>query len=119
MDTDSQHRALVRRLKKPAEAIDKALTPDGIDLTHAAMGIAGESGEVVDLIKKAVVNGHELDNEKVKEEVGDLLFYLQMVGMTCGFTLERAMLDNMAKLTHRYPDGYSDLASTMRRDVDD
>lgn len=49
-------------------------TPDA-DWRNAALGFAGEFGEICDLIKKHEFHGHELDKEKLKLELGDLLFY--------------------------------------------
>ena len=43
------------------------------------LGLAGESGEVVELIKKHLGHGHELDLEKVSKELGDVLWYISAI----------------------------------------
>lgn len=74
-------------------------------LLHAQGGIGGESGEIVDLIKKHVFGGKPLDKAKIREESGDLLWYLQILWDEVGLTLEEVMKANIVKLQTRYPDG--------------
>jgi NTP pyrophosphatase (non-canonical NTP hydrolase) len=85
-------------------------------MVHAAMGIAGEAGEVVDAVKKTWIYGKELDRENVLEECGDLLFYISALLAETGFTIEDAMAHNMEKLAKRYPIGYTDKAAIERAD---
>lgn len=86
------------------------------NLTHAAMGIGGESGEVVDLIKKVFANGRALDKDKLIKEMGDLQFYIQALCNVLGISLMDVIVVNTAKLNARYPDGYSDAASLAKAD---
>lgn len=88
---------------------------------HAATGLAGESGEVLDHTKKHWVYDRELDVEKVVEEMGDTLHYffqmmlkLQEIGVR--ITLKDVMANNVAKLRKRYPDGFSKEAAIARAD---
>lgn len=85
-------------------------------LLHAAVGVAGEGGELLDAIKKTWIYGKELDTENLLEECGDTLFYIQALLTECGFTLDDAMQHNMAKLAKRYPEGYTDKAARDRAD---
>jgi NTP pyrophosphatase (non-canonical NTP hydrolase) len=87
---------------------------------HAAVGLAGEAGEVLDLVKKTWVVGSDLkplDDVKVQTEAGDVLHYLMMLCVVHGWTLEDLAANNKRKLDQRYPDGYSDAANVARRDV--
>jgi len=85
-------------------------------LVHAAMGISGEAGELVDAVKKHWVYGKPLDTENVLEECDDVLFYLVAMLNECGFSLMDAMEHNEAKLAKRYPDGWSEQAAIERKD---
>jgi len=85
-------------------------------ILHAAVGVAGESGEILDAVKKSWIYGKELDVENLLEEVGDSLFYLQALANECGFTLAQAFLHNIEKLKKRYPQGYTDQAARDRSD---
>ena len=85
-------------------------------MVHAAMGVSGEAGELIDAIKKTWIYGKPLDRENVLEEAGDLLFYLQALLTECGYTLDDAMTANVAKLAKRYPRGYTDAAAIARAD---
>lgn len=76
-------------------------------LANMCMGLAGEAGEVVDLLKKHLFHGHPLDKEKVREEVGDVLFYLAGLCTILGIPLSTAGESNVRKLEKRYPEGFS------------
>lgn len=82
-----------------------------------AMGLSGESGEVVDLLKKHIHHGHELeDDSKLVKELGDVLHYLAGIATMFGFSLEEVGAANLKKLAERYPDGFSQEASKNRGD---
>lgn len=81
-----------------------------------ALGLAGESGEVADIIKKHVGHGHELDKAKLVSELGDVLWYIARLASVAGFTLDTVATGNIAKLKKRYPDGFSPEASKNRID---
>jgi NTP pyrophosphatase (non-canonical NTP hydrolase) len=83
---------------------------------HAVLGIAGESGELVDLVKKSVVYHQPLKIDLVKEELGDLLHYVAMLISANEWTFEEVMEGNSVKLKKRYPDGYSNEAALARAD---
>jgi NTP pyrophosphatase (non-canonical NTP hydrolase) len=107
---------MVRRLNKPAREIWEKLQPVDVDLIHAAMGLAGEAGEVLDLIKKVTINGHLLDVEKLVKELGDIEFYMERMRQILDISREIILNVNQTKLTNRYPAGYSDEASIRRAD---
>jgi NTP pyrophosphatase (non-canonical NTP hydrolase) len=83
---------------------------------HAALGVAGEAGEIVDAIKKHWTYNKPLDRDHLIEEIGDLLFYLQALCNLQGITLNDAAEANVDKLMKRYPSGYSDAAALARAD---
>ena len=62
------------------------------------MGISGEAGEVTDYIKKLLFHGHILDKNKMKEELGDVLWYIATIGTTVGLSLEDIAESNILKL---------------------
>ena len=81
---------------------------------QCAMGLAGETGEVADLLKKYLFHGHFIDKEKVKRELGDVLWYVAELAGACGFTMTDVAGANIAKLMDRYPDGFSEERSRNR-----
>lgn len=89
------------------------------NLANYGLGLSGESGEVVDHIKKHVFHGHELDVEKVVEELGDVMHYVAGLSTMCGFTLEEVATANITKLQKRFPKGFSREDSIKRLDVQD
>lgn len=88
-----------------------------VDLLHALLGLAGEVGELIDPVKKAMFYGKPLDVENITEETGDLLWYI--AGPLCralGADLGEIAAANVAKLRARYPDRYTDAAAIERAD---
>jgi NTP pyrophosphatase (non-canonical NTP hydrolase) len=70
------------------------------------MGISGEAGEVTDYLKKVVFHKHELNKEKLAEELGDVLWYLACTVELIGYDLEKIAEMNIEKLKKRYPEGW-------------
>lgn len=90
---------------------------EGIDgFMHAASGLAGESGEVLDHVKKTWVYGKPFDYAKVLEEMGDTLHYFTMMCIKMGISWEDVIANNVTKLKKRYPNGYSDADAIARAD---
>ncbi len=71
-----------------------------------AMGIGGEVGEVIELIKKDVFQGRGLCRESLQKELGDVLWYITALATTCGIDLEGVAVRNLDKLKNRFPDGW-------------
>lgn len=95
---------------------DSAITPDQAELLHAAIGIAGEAGELLDAVRKHVFDGQPLDRDNIVEELGDLCFYLQAALQVIGHDREWVEACNMTKLSKRYEGGYSDQQAQERKD---
>lgn len=77
-------------------------------LTCGGLGIAGEAGEVADLIKKAIFHEHGIENlrDKIIEEMGDTFWYLSYLSFALDVPLEEVAARNIEKLKKRYPDGF-------------
>lgn len=82
-----------------------------------ALGLAGESGEIIDLIKKEVFHLHDLDEETIIEELGDLLWYVTALASTYAIPLGVIAEANIYKLQRRYPNGFS-VEDSRNRDND-
>jgi NTP pyrophosphatase (non-canonical NTP hydrolase) len=78
------------------------------------LGIAGEAGEVADLIKKVIGHGHPMDKEKLTKELGDVLWYVAALADLHGIPLHVVAKANLEKLAKRYPNGFSQEASRNR-----
>lgn len=78
------------------------------------LGIAGEAGEVADVIKKHLGHGHDLDTAQLTRELGDVLWYVAAIAKTIGVTLEEVARANIEKLQRRYPDGFDPERSKVR-----
>lgn len=80
----------------------------------AAIGLAGEVGEVVDLIKKIEGHKHPINHDKLIEELGDVLWYVAALASFYQINLDMAAVKNIEKLRKRYPEGFSSEASINR-----
>lgn len=83
-------------------------------LINGVMGLCGESGEAIDIVKKWLAQGHELDKEKLKKELGDICWYLAETATALGCDLEDIMAANIEKLQKRYPEGFDTEKSVNR-----
>ena len=83
-------------------------------LINGVMGLCGESGEAIDIVKKWLAQGHELDKEKLAKELGDICWYLAETATVLGYDLEDIMAANIEKLKKRYPEGFSSDRSVNR-----
>jgi NTP pyrophosphatase (non-canonical NTP hydrolase) len=87
------------------------------DLDHALYGMASETGEIADCIKKNVIYGKPLDEVNLREELGDLMWYVAHAANSMGWKLSEILDENDAKLEKRYPIGsYSDVQAIARAD---
>jgi NTP pyrophosphatase (non-canonical NTP hydrolase) len=83
-------------------------------LINGVMGLCGESGEVIDLVKKHLHQGHELDKEKLAKELGDIAWYLAETAYALDIPLEQILQGNIEKLKKRYPEGFDSSRSVNR-----
>ena len=89
------------------------LTPNEL-MTNGVLGLCGESGECADLVKKFLYQGHEMDREKLMDEIGDCLWYAAVTAYSIGYDLEYIFDHNIEKLRKRYPDGFDSQRSIHR-----
>ena len=95
--------------------MNKALSEREI-LINSVMGLCGESGEVIDLVKKHVSHGHPLNKEKLIDELGDVAWYLAECAYILGVPLEAVLMRNIEKLKARYPEGFDTERSINRKE---
>jgi NTP pyrophosphatase (non-canonical NTP hydrolase) len=91
---------------------------DANRLINGCLGLTGESGEVADIIKKHLFQGHELDKAHLAEELGDVLWYIASLCNTLEVKMSDVMQGNIDKLQKRYPDGFTCEKSVNRGEQD-
>lgn len=87
-------------------------------LINGVMGLCGESGEAIDIVKKWLAQGHELNREKLAKELGDIAWYLAETAYALDLTLEDVMEANIQKLKKRYPEGFDSVRSIAREETE-
>lgn len=84
----------------------------------AAMGLAEEGAEVLSHYKKAIEQGRNIDQLKLRQELGDVLYYLKLACMDMGITFADLTDTLDEKLKKRYPEGFSAQAAKNRADIE-
>lgn len=83
-------------------------------LINSVMGLCGESGEAIDIVKKWMAQGHELDKAHLAKELGDIAWYLAEAATALDLPLEDILQANIEKLKKRYPEGFDSEKSLTR-----
>lgn len=97
--------------------LNPALTEKDV-LINGVMGLCGEAGEAIDLVKKHLAQGHALDRTQLAKELGDVAWYLAETAYAIGYDLETVLRGNIDKLRARYPEGF-DADRSQHRKTDD
>lgn len=125
--TGDEYQQLAARTANPQQT-----TKDAIN--NWVWGLVGESGELVDLLKKIVYHKHYGDVDepgfierlhrdepevaaKLNKEIGDIMWYVSQLANTLGLSLDQIMMTNIEKLRQRYPDRFSTEQSIARPDT--
>ncbi|WP_294561219.1 nucleoside triphosphate pyrophosphohydrolase family protein [uncultured Traorella sp.] len=91
--------------KKALRTLNPSLSKSEI-LINGVMGLCGESGEAIDIVKKHLAQGHKLDRENLAKELGDVAWYLAETAYALDYDLESIFQMNLDKLAKRYPHGF-------------
>ena len=87
-------------------------------MLNGLMGLNGEVGEAIDILKKHLFQGHELNKQHFAKELGDIAWYLAVSADAIGYDLEKIFRMNVEKLRERYPDGF-DAEKSINRNKND
>lgn len=110
--------------RKGTERIEKHMLPYSLEVKdfggvlNACLGLSGEVGELNDMIKKWIFHEKEMDEEHLKKELGDVMWYVAMFCESMGWDLDEILQMNIDKLIARYPEGF-DVVRANNRKVDD
>jgi len=84
-----------------------------------AIGICSEGGELLDIVKKIIFQGKEPTTElrmKIKNELGDVMWYVQQILIAMDWELNDVLAENTKKLSGRYPEGF-EIEKSENRDA--
>lgn len=87
-------------------------------LINSVMGLCGEAGEAIDIVKKWLAQGHELKKEQLLKELGDIAWYLAEAATALETPLEDILQANIEKLKKRYPTGFDVQRSLLREEAE-
>jgi len=105
----------INEYQKEALRTANSMNQDFPLMLNGVMGLAGEAGECVDMMKKHLFQGHPLDAEHLAKELGDVAWYLAVTAHAIGYDLESILQTNVDKLRSRYPDGFTAWRSLHRK----
>ena len=115
MDLNEYQKQAMRTMNNHPQGFERFGIND-IHLMEAVFGLNGEVGEVTDLYKKYLFQGHPFDFEKFKEELGDMLWYMALFANALGIPLSEIAEYNIDKLKLRFPEGFDAEKSIHRSD---
>jgi len=108
--TGNEYQELAMRTASPvATAASENLLLQGV------MGMCGEAGEAIDIVKKQLFQGHPLDKQHIAKEIGDVLWYAATAAKAIGYDLNTIMRMNIDKLALRYGDRFNSENSQHRK----
>ena len=84
-------------------------------LINGVMGLCGEAGEAIDIVKKHLAQGHALNRDALIKELGDIAWYLAETAYALDVSLEEVLQENINKLQARYPNGFEVSRSVERK----
>ena len=105
--TGTEYQKLAMRTNKPEATQEE-------NLINGCLGLAGEAGEVCDIVKKYVFQGHNLETQRIVDELSDVLWYVALTATAISWDLNDIMEMNIEKLKKRYPEGFSVMNSINR-----
>lgn len=89
------------------------------NLLHASIGLSTEVGEFNTEVKRHAIYEKPLTPEMkahMTEELGDIMWYIALAADNLGVTMEQLAVANIAKLSRRFPERYSDASAEGRAD---
>lgn len=98
--------------------IDSNMTVDISEVICACLGLSGEVGELVDMVKKFVFHKTPMDDNHFRKEIGDIMWYIALLCHACGYNLDDILEMNIDKLKKRYPDGFDTYRANHREEGD-
>lgn len=105
-DEDSMKKLPTKKISKPdifQERVLKTWSSESDyseQLMHAAMGLSGEAGELLDLVKKGLFKpNYSLSRDDLVDELGDCLYYLAVASSLLGISIEELSVHNRNKLS--------------------
>ncbi|MBM6993827.1 MAG: nucleoside triphosphate pyrophosphohydrolase family protein [Prevotella sp.] len=87
------------------QALSTAVYPQALRIVYPALGLAGETGEVADKVKKEVRDRAAAFSPETRveiaKELGDVMWYIAAMAHDLGFSLEEIAQMNVAKVFSR------------------
>lgn len=115
LDANQYQNEVIRTL---LDTPDKLLTSEETMIIWNAIGLGGESGEVLEIIKKGIFHRHGIDKNKIIKELGDVIWYVTALCDKLNISLGDVLSANVKKLRERYPNGYKSENSINRIEND-
>ena len=116
--TDRLSKAIELLNREPKPECYHPICKDLGGVLNGCLGLAGEAGETLDMVKKWVFHEKDLDVEHLKKEIGDVMWYVAMLCESFGFNLDEILQMNVDKLKARYPEGFDTARANNRAEND-
>ena len=104
----------IRMALRTESLVDRPLATGEMRLLHAGMGLATEAGEFLDALKKSIFYGKPMDLVNLREELGDILWYMAIAMDELGTNFFDEQDRVIRKLRVRYPDKFNIVDANLR-----
>ena len=94
--------------------VDDVVERIGVDTLHGILGIVTEGVELIQAINKTIATKEEFDVVNMKEEIGDIMWYIALLCTANNLSLENIMQQNIDKLKLRYPEKFTEEHANIR-----
>ena len=101
-----------------SDTTENGIGEDTGTVLNACLGLSGEVGEFNDMIKKWIFHEKDLDEEHLKKELGDIMWYIAMMCHAFRWGLDEIMEMNINKLKACYPEGFDTDRANNRKNGD-
>lgn len=108
----------INQYQQEALRTESGMFKDYPRILNGLMGLNGEAGECIDILKKHFYQGHDLDTNHLAKELGDVAWYLAISADAIGYDFETILQMNVDKLRARYPNGFDSELSQHRKNGD-
>jgi NTP pyrophosphatase (non-canonical NTP hydrolase) len=105
----------IKEYQEACQKTARVLEDKNKEITFWGLGVAGEAGDVASCIKKEVFHENKNVREGIKENIGDMMWYISMICNFYGWSLDEILVENLEKLKRRYSSGGFSLEEAQRK----
>jgi len=105
----------IREYQEACKRTAKRGESEKLEICNWVLGLAGEAGDVASCVKKTIFHENKNMLDGVRENIGDMMWYVAMICNFYGWSLDDILGENLGKLRERYASGGFSLEEAQRK----